>query len=535
MSDVGERRTRLVSFLGTGRYEQTRHRFADGTEGSETPYVCRALAEHLRVDEIEIVATVEAEEAHRGQIGAELRAANLPTPDFHRIPKGEGEPELWQQFEVVKELLRPPSGTKVVFDITHAFRSQPFFAAATAGFVRAVDRDPASIQVFYAAFEGRQDGVTPVWELTPFIELVDWAQQMVLFLRTGRAGDIAERTERLGRELARRWAEVKEGERPNLDRLGRALREFGRNLETMRTGDLLLGNAVGSAAALSSAVQAARDSAKAIPPLADVLARLQEDMVKPLLGASEHLANEAGHRALSGLARLYLDMGRWAEAAAIVREGWITRYATPAAALGERNQRRPGVDEGARRDAEERWNEAEGDTARQIAAVRNDIEHAGFKQQPAPSEGLRQRLQKLVDEFAALPGIAEPRAAAGHPPVFINLSNHPSARWSPAQIEAARRFVPEIRDWPFPAVPPEADAAEIKNLAGQTTEQVLAALPGATHAMVQGEFTLVHALVRELQRRGIVCVSATTRRDVVEADGGVKTTRFEFVRFREFL
>jgi CRISPR-associated protein Csx16 len=59
-------------------------------------------------------------------------------------------------------------------------------------------------------------------------------------------------------------------------------------------------------------------------------------------------------------------------------------------------------------------------------------------------------------------------------------------------------------------------------------------LPGAACAMVQGEFTLAHRLVGELQRRGIVCVAATTRREVIEDTGGVKTTRFEFVRFREY-
>jgi CRISPR-associated protein Csx16 len=52
--------------------------------------------------------------------------------------------------------------------------------------------------------------------------------------------------------------------------------------------------------------------------------------------------------------------------------------------------------------------------------------------------------------------------------------------------------------------------------------------------MVQGEFTLAHALVRELQKKGIVCLAATTRREVLEDTGGLKTTRFEFVRFREY-
>ena len=526
-------RTRLVSFLGTARFDRTRHRFPDGQLGPETPYICRALAEVMEADEIEIVATTDAERTHRGQIVEELRSANLPTPNFHSIPRGESQGELWRQFEVIKDLLRPPAGTEVIFDVTHGYRSQPFFAAAVVAFVRAVEREPAPVGVFYAAFERGQPG-TPVWELTPFIELVDWAQSMMLFLRTGRSADVAEPTIRLGRELARRWAQTKEGHQPRLEKLGKALRDFGGDLETVRTGDLLLPGATGSAASLSAALQEAKESAAAIPPLADVLDRVQREMIQPLLCGSDHLAGEAGHRALAGLARLYLKMGRWPEAAAVVREGWITRYATPSAAFGNRNQARPSVEESARRVAEDRWNIEERDAAREIAAVRNDIEHAGFKNQPGTADTLQKRLGKLVEDFAGLASTATPVRAAGHTPVFVNLSSHSSADWSEAQRQAALRLAPEIKDLQFPSVPPEAGIAEIAALADRVVARLATELPGATHVMVQGEFTLAHALVRELQKRGIVCLAATTRRDVLEASGGVKTTRFEFVRFREY-
>jgi CRISPR-associated protein Csx16 len=119
-------------------------------------------------------------------------------------------------------------------------------------------------------------------------------------------------------------------------------------------------------------------------------------------------------------------------------------------------------------------------------------------------------------------------------PLLVNLSNHPSACWSHDQREAALRQAPEIRDLPFPAVPPEADAREINALADEVVARLKTEAPGATHAMVQGEFTLAHALVGKLQQIGIVCVAATTRREVVEQTAGTKTTRFNFVRFREY-
>jgi len=119
-------------------------------------------------------------------------------------------------------------------------------------------------------------------------------------------------------------------------------------------------------------------------------------------------------------------------------------------------------------------------------------------------------------------------------PVFVNLSNHPSGEWEAAQRRAALALAPEIRDWPFPEVPPEAGVAEVAVLADGIAARLAREVPGATHAMVQGEFTLAHALVRRLRERGVVCLAATTRREVVEQSGGVKTARFAFVRFREY-
>jgi CRISPR-associated protein Csx16 len=533
------KRKRLVSFLGTGRYEPTRHRFPDESMGTETKYFCRAIAEFVRADEIAVVATTEAEAAHGEELCRELRSANLPAPSFQPIPKGESELELWRQFEVIKHLLRPPAGTEVVLDVTHAFRSQPFFTAAVAAFVRAVDREPAALRIFYAAFEARTEDTTPVWELTPFIELVDWAQSMMLFLRTGRSTDVAEPTIGLGRELARRWAKKKEGEQPRLEKLGKALRDFGANLETVRTGDLLLPGAAGSAASLSAALQEAKESAAAIPPLADVLNRLQSEMIDPLLGAFDHLASDAGHRALAGLARLYIEMGRWAEAAAVVREGWITRYSDPGgrAAFGARNphnMNKPAVELQAREATETRWRNSEEDVTKTIGDIRNDIEHAGFKWQPKPAHSLQTSIRKLVEDFAGLPSVAARVSAAGHTPVFINLSNHPNENWSVAQREAALGLAPEIKDLCFPLVSPEAGIDEIAALADRVVAQLKTEFPGATHAMVQGEFTLAHALVGKLQRISIVCLAATTRREVVEQSGSTKTTRFDFVRFREY-
>jgi hypothetical protein len=120
--------------------------------------------------------------------------------------------------------------------------------------------------------------------------------------------------------------------------------------------------------------------------------------------------------------------------------------------------------------------------------------------------------------------------------VFLNLSNHPSAGWSPRQLGEAEALGGGVVDEPFPDVPPEADASQIREIGARLVSRIAARAPSA--AMVQGEFTLAFYLVSELESRGITCYAATTRRvtDTRASPGGAaeKASRFEFVRFRRY-
>jgi hypothetical protein len=99
------------------------------------------------------------------------------------------------------------------------------------------------------------------------------------------------------------------------------------------------------------------------------------------------------------------------------------------------------------------------------------------------------------------------------------------------QLAAAQELAQPLTELPFPNVPPEGDTTALVALALQT----LAAIPeGVTHAMVMGEMTLTHYLVNQLQQRGVTCVAATTRR-VAHTDGGVKQSRYGFIRFRTYM
>lgn len=116
--------------------------------------------------------------------------------------------------------------------------------------------------------------------------------------------------------------------------------------------------------------------------------------------------------------------------------------------------------------------------------------------------------------------------------MFLNISNHPSQHWSFEQRSAAESIGDTIVDMPFPNVPPDADRNWVQSMAEDMLSGILAQSPSVVHVM--GEHTLNVALVIRLRSMGVKTVASTTERDVMVAADGTKTSRFRFVRFREY-
>lgn len=113
--------------------------------------------------------------------------------------------------------------------------------------------------------------------------------------------------------------------------------------------------------------------------------------------------------------------------------------------------------------------------------------------------------------------------------MFVNISNHPVAKWSPAQVAAAGGIVQDIQ---FPNVPPTATTGDVAVMAHNLAERV----SDCDTVMVQGEFSLTYAVTRLLRARGVRVVVACTERKVQEIQKDGKTEKsvvFEFCGFRE--
>lgn len=118
--------------------------------------------------------------------------------------------------------------------------------------------------------------------------------------------------------------------------------------------------------------------------------------------------------------------------------------------------------------------------------------------------------------------------------MFINHTNHPSARWGEEQKQAAEIYG-GILDVPFPNIPPEMSGVAVAALAEEEGSKILSMNPSAV--LCQGEFTYSYHLIRFLKSHGILVLAACSMRDVREWEENReshKSVIFRFVQFRAY-
>lgn len=121
--------------------------------------------------------------------------------------------------------------------------------------------------------------------------------------------------------------------------------------------------------------------------------------------------------------------------------------------------------------------------------------------------------------------------------MLINLSNHPSAQWSPEQLSIAKKLYGKISDLAFPAIDPHWDSAAVKLLAENYLLKIKELLTESEDELnavhIVGEYTFSFRLVELLKKNNISAVCSTTLRISAE-NNGIKTSQFRFIQFREY-
>ncbi len=418
---------RLISFLGLGEakrdsngnatgeyvYQPTTYRFNQDsqTDINDTCYVVRAITQGYiieekgiglhKVEEVVLLATEQAEKAHLHKILAEFASHQLPQPRVVRVPFGANAEQQWEQFNTILENIPQGNDKKVIFDITHGFRSQPFFAAAVINYVRSTRNmeEIPDMRILYGEYN-REKRISDIWDMSTFINLLDWSSSLQSFMKTGHGAALAQLAKRENATIQK----AGQGERPRkLAALAESIKAFSDNIATVRVPQIITEPARtrGSAAnVLQTIAESETEVRLHFMPLFPVLEQLK---AKLQAIPADSLFSPQGHRAMLALAKLYVSYERYPEAAIVVREGWISLYAA-----SDRNNQQL-LEKPERGATEDRWYEAESKESKGhadlLSTVRNDIQHGGFRPAPAPAQALIKNLSELLGAFAEKSGV----------------------------------------------------------------------------------------------------------------------------------
>ncbi|MDQ6962519.1 MAG: TM1812 family CRISPR-associated protein, partial [Mariprofundaceae bacterium] len=313
----------LVTFLGTANYAETCYQLNEGEH--RTRYTSVAIANLCEVSHVEVLATEEAKEKHGDELKKELDAQGIDCK-LIPIPSGSTEKEQWNLFIIMHQTMKR-NDVQVVVDITSGFRVQPFFVSSVISMLRATEQGCHDLQLLYGEYH-RDKVISPIWDLTLFIELQDWVQALTVFLKTGHADGLNALSST--QDINLRKEHFKSGgklaSKPKTEKLVNALRVFADDLNTVRVAAMLIGyhddkNVISSSQRVLDAIEECReDIQRLMPPLGGILGDLKT-MLLPL--PTTTLSGTEGHASLLALAKLYQGFGRYAEAATVVREGYI--------------------------------------------------------------------------------------------------------------------------------------------------------------------------------------------------------------------
>lgn len=203
----------LMSFLGTGNYSKTVY-CKDGNS-YESRYILESLIHIACVDwdweqdKISVFLTAEAKKKHwetsdvTAQVSSNTESENMEDMRCLKeildgqselrnvqgvdIVGGGNEQEIWQMFEQMTAAI--DDGDELYIDITNSFRFIPLLMSSVSVFAGTVKN--ATIKaIYYGAFVPNVSP-TPVFDISGFVDIIDWSHGTRLFVKNGNVDAIS--------------------------------------------------------------------------------------------------------------------------------------------------------------------------------------------------------------------------------------------------------------------------------------------------------------------------------------------------------
>lgn len=564
----------FISILGTSNYGSCQYTQGDFIS-SETHFIQEATLEFLNVKETwtaQDIAyifltptartsnwqekTLNWKKEEKGYRGLEpiLEEMKLPCPiETVDITEDGDEQGLWSVFQTIYDKLQ--EGDELYIDITHSFRYLPMLLLVLCNYAKFLKQTKV-VHISYGNYEPNET-VNPLVDLMPLVEVQNWTLAASDFLRNGRTSSFAE----LVSERIQPILKATRGQ----DEDARALRQFINRLEplsqslTTVRGKMIIDGVIfrdlnDSAQnlkntlipAMAPLIDKIKDSFSGFAPTSSIEngfvaaqwcydKQLYQQSITILL---ETLKGYTAYQAGYSFNKEFIDVKFYLEMAG--KAFYIATQEDQAEEKWDLGLDSDNIEQGksfVRKCLKLPIVKELSGLYGKIGRLRNDFNHAGFRGDATGGQKIPAEIKDLLDQVSLWieeNGDATTPHCESSTPLFLNLSNHSSDKWSKAQLDAARAYG-EVVDMPFPVIDPGATTEEIHRLAEEYAEEISSKYPDCDLTVhLMGEMTFCFRLVTLLHARGVRCVASTTQRKTSELEGSKKESIFEFQAFREY-
>ena len=170
-----------LSFLGTGDYKETTYHDTEIDRSYSSKHFTTVLQKLYEPEKIFLVMTPEAKNKHASSLSTECDYVPI------NVPSGKSTKEIWEMFSSITNEI--PENSQLIVDVTHGFRSQPMLALSIAVFLRTV-KNVQIKKILYGAYEAKENDIAPIFDITSFINILDWTFAVDNFIKFGNANQL---------------------------------------------------------------------------------------------------------------------------------------------------------------------------------------------------------------------------------------------------------------------------------------------------------------------------------------------------------
>ena len=475
----------FISILGTGFYEECAYTEEQKPfTSTPTRFIQQASLELVGAngwteeDQVIIFLTKKARELNWNKTITERKRYGKDTPEPYKgleavlqemnlkaqvedkdIKDGMNKEEIWEVFQTIYDTLQ--EGDELHLDLTHSFRFLPMLLLVLGNYAKFL-KGITIKNIVYGNYEARNaQNEAPIISLLPLASLQDWTFAAANYLQNGRATQLEELVNEELRPMLRNTKDINQDAR-TLNKYIKALSNFTKDLLNCR------GQAIRSGEAINTIrTEAKRIEKVIIPAMAPVLDKINHSL--EIFLPYEHIFNGFYAAQWSFNNQLYQ------QAITTLQENIVSyiclQKKLDVSNISQREMVNKAFNIYLNNTKEEQWKLSGKDEEQRIREkqtikelldypvvkdlsstflvttnTRNDYNHAGENPNPTKAQKLIDQIDERlikVFEYFNLPQVpSETLHSHPHPQsaLFINLSNHPSSTWQPAQLEAARQY-----------------------------------------------------------------------------------------------